>query len=260
MSELLVLLTNPLAHSKVPNILNFYQRNNIKITVCDGPRCLSAEEHISRCIHLMMSLPIAHFLICADSAGHYAYLLSQSENGFPSLRKLKSKQSATISDPDDGFWEQIDVQGFCKPKVGLIDVLMQETHPDQTLLVWDSPVDKQMTENIGSCNLRRVYRQSGSEWLEHKNPIPWRQSSSSAKAVVSPASTWRYFEYVNTSENASKFWKITKTPDGLGYETRYGRIGSKGQSRIRTFASLLDCQQSHDNIIHSKLRKGYVEA
>jgi predicted DNA-binding WGR domain protein len=48
-------------------------------------------------------------------------------------------------------------------------------------------------------------------------------------------------------------------PNGLGFQTRYGRIGTTGQARDKTFSTTAEAQNAYYDIIREKLRKGYVE-
>jgi predicted DNA-binding WGR domain protein len=62
------------------------------------------------------------------------------------------------------------------------------------------------------------------------------------------------YEFVEGTSN--KFWEITR--DGLSVTTRYGRIGSAGQSTTKTFPSEAAATREHDKLVAEKLGKGYV--
>ena len=76
---------------------------------------------------------------------------------------------------------------------------------------------------------------------------------------VSPATsedgTERYFELM--AGTASKFWCITLT--GPSVITRYGRIGSDGQSTLKAFASAAEAKRAYDKLVAEKTKKGYGE-
>jgi predicted DNA-binding WGR domain protein len=93
------------------------------------------------------------------------------------------------------------------------------------------------------------------EWLTRSNPQPWQ----SWITQPTPLSSVRRLEYINPAQNSYKFWEIVMRPDGMSFETRYGRIGTKGQSKVKTFPNRRACQVRHSKMIHLKLRKGYVE-
>lgn len=260
MKPLVVLLTNILTRPEIPERLGLYE-DRVEVAVLDAQGNLSIEERLSKSINLMAILPISHFLISGSPVG-YAYWLSQSESGFPTLRKLKATRFPWGNLLEEGYWEEVDVPGFNKPYAHLIEGLMQELQPFHTLLVCDSDLDRETSKDLGFAHQGGVCEQSSDEWLERKTPEPWQQQTTQAvqNTPVASGSASRYFEYVNYSENASKFWEITMRSDGLGFQTRYGRIGTKGQSRLKVFANQFACQAAYDDIIKAKLRKGYVES
>jgi predicted DNA-binding WGR domain protein len=54
---------------------------------------------------------------------------------------------------------------------------------------------------------------------------------------------------------SSKFWEITL--EGTSYTTRYGRIGSEGQSTTKSFDTADAARTEHDKLVAEKLKKGY---
>jgi DNA ligase-1 len=85
------------------------------------------------------------------------------------------------------------------------------------------------------------------------------------KAVAKPAaksgasksgkSGARYFELVDGS--SSKFWEIKL--DGSSFTTRFGRIGTDGQSSEKDFDSKDQAKKEYDKLVAEKTKKGYVE-
>ncbi len=65
----------------------------------------------------------------------------------------------------------------------------------------------------------------------------------------------RRFEFVEGS--SSKFWEVEVA--GAALSVRYGRIGTHGQTQVKTFASSAKAQAEHDKLIREKTGKGYVE-
>lgn len=65
----------------------------------------------------------------------------------------------------------------------------------------------------------------------------------------------RYFECVENS--SSKFWEIAL--NGSDLTTRWGRIGSDGQSKTKSFASAEKARAEYDKLLSEKTEKGYVE-
>jgi predicted DNA-binding WGR domain protein len=55
--------------------------------------------------------------------------------------------------------------------------------------------------------------------------------------------------------SSKKFWEITL--DGSALTTRWGRIGTSGQSKTKSCASDAAAQKEHDALVREKLSKGY---
>ncbi|MBC7817912.1 MAG: DNA ligase [Planctomycetaceae bacterium] len=64
-----------------------------------------------------------------------------------------------------------------------------------------------------------------------------------------------YFEFVDSS--SSKFWEIAL--NGSDVTTRWGRIGSDGQSKTKSFGSADKARAEYDKLVSDKTDKGYVE-
>ena len=67
--------------------------------------------------------------------------------------------------------------------------------------------------------------------------------------------TARYFELVEGT--SSKFWEITLGE--TSFKTRYGKIGTDGQTTVKDFASAAHAQKEHDKLVLEKTKKGYLE-
>jgi predicted DNA-binding WGR domain protein len=65
----------------------------------------------------------------------------------------------------------------------------------------------------------------------------------------------RYFEFVEG--NSSKFWEVSQS--GNTMTTRWGRIGSAGQSKGKTFADDAAAANAVAGLIEEKTAEGYVE-
>ena len=72
---------------------------------------------------------------------------------------------------------------------------------------------------------------------------------------VAPGSKPRYFEFVEGS--SSKFWEVSQA--GNTMSTRWGRIGSAGQSKTKTFADPQAAANAMAILIEEKTDEGYVE-
>ena len=65
-------------------------------------------------------------------------------------------------------------------------------------------------------------------------------------------------ELIFMDAKSSKFWNIEL--DGSSHTVTYGRIGSKGQSSTKTFASDEAARKDAEKLIKEKTGKGYVDA
>jgi DNA ligase-1 len=76
--------------------------------------------------------------------------------------------------------------------------------------------------------------------------------AASAGASTTPV---RHFEFVEG--NSSKFWEVSVSGNSL--TTRWGRIGSTGQSKTKTFADAQAAANATAVLIEQKTDEGYVE-
>jgi len=74
----------------------------------------------------------------------------------------------------------------------------------------------------------------------------------SSAAAAAPS---RYFEYVQG--NSNKFWEVSQS--GNNMTTRWGRIGSAGQSKTKTFADDQSAANAMADLIKEKTDEGYLE-
>ena len=65
----------------------------------------------------------------------------------------------------------------------------------------------------------------------------------------------RYFEFVEG--NSSKFWQVSQS--GSEMATHWGRIGTAGQSKTKTFADAAAAAKQVEKLIAEKTGEGYVE-
>jgi predicted DNA-binding WGR domain protein len=65
----------------------------------------------------------------------------------------------------------------------------------------------------------------------------------------------RYFEFV--AGGSRKFWEISLS--GSDVTTRWGRIGTDGQSKTKTFKDAAAAKKEYDKLIAEKTSKGYTE-
>jgi DNA ligase-1 len=82
-------------------------------------------------------------------------------------------------------------------------------------------------------------------------PAPIPKISTPPAAAGKP----RYFEFIEGSSN--KFWEVSQS--GNTMTTRWGRIGSNGQSKTKTFADAQGAANAMAVLIEEKTDEGYVE-
>jgi predicted DNA-binding WGR domain protein len=100
----------------------------------------------------------------------------------------------------------------------------------------------------------------GEELIEEPVPesSPTAHDSTATSAAISPVpeqTHGRYFECF--AAGSRKFWEITI--DGTGYTVRFGRIGSQGQSRTKSFPNENAAHRDAERLIREKVAKGYAE-
>jgi len=74
-------------------------------------------------------------------------------------------------------------------------------------------------------------------------------------ANSSPVTSKRYFEF--SAGTSHKFWEITV--QGESHTVRFGRIGSDGQTKTKTFADESATERDARRLVSEKLAKGYIE-
>ena len=70
-----------------------------------------------------------------------------------------------------------------------------------------------------------------------------------------PAGKPRYFEFVD--DKSSKFWEVSQS--GPDLTTRWGRIGTAGQSKTKTFADEAAAARQVAKLVEEKTGEGYVQ-
>ena len=64
----------------------------------------------------------------------------------------------------------------------------------------------------------------------------------------------RTFEFKDATSN--KFWHIVLA--GNTFTVTYGRIGTTGQTQLKSFASAAIAKTEHDKLVAQKLKKGFA--
>jgi DNA ligase-1 len=65
----------------------------------------------------------------------------------------------------------------------------------------------------------------------------------------------RYFEF--EGDGSSKFWEITL--EGPQFKVRYGKIGSAGQTTLKSYDTAEQAAREAEKLTQEKVRKGYLE-
>ena len=61
--------------------------------------------------------------------------------------------------------------------------------------------------------------------------------------------------YEFSEGTSNKFWEIKL--DGTSFTTSYGKIGSNGQTTLKTFKTAAEAQKEYDKLVAEKVKKGY---
>lgn len=98
-----------------------------------------------------------------------------------------------------------------------------------------------------------------------REPSPARSVQASSVPSITPplqpsttpsqSSKARYFEYTDDSSN--KFWEVSQS--GNSMTTRWGRIGTNGQNKTKSFADERSAGNAVAKLIQQKTDEGYVE-
>src|SRR5438034_9637071 len=64
--------------------------------------------------------------------------------------------------------------------------------------------------------------------------------------------------YEFSEGTSNKFWQIDLS--GTSFTTTYGKIGTSGQSTVKTFKSDAEAKKEYDKLVAEKVKKGYVLA
>ena len=85
--------------------------------------------------------------------------------------------------------------------------------------------------------------------------IPIRPQDPKEKSPSVSASRPRRFEF--RGGTSSKFWEICVS--GIDVTVRFGRIGSQGQTNVKSFSNKADVAKHAEHVVRAKLAKGYFE-
>jgi predicted DNA-binding WGR domain protein len=66
----------------------------------------------------------------------------------------------------------------------------------------------------------------------------------------------RYFEFIGG--NSAKFWELGVS--GVEVTVRFGRIGTDGQTQVKSFPDAAAATRHAEKLIAAKIGKGYAEA
>ncbi len=112
---------------------------------------------------------------------------------------------------------------------------------------------KEINEYIGAFPFSRLKE----VWNEQ--PVPARPSTAPKappppSAAPAPAAEgFRRFEFSEGSSN--KFWEVAQ--NGCDQTVRFGRLGTAGQTKSKTFANEAEAQRDTEKLIAEKVAKGY---
>jgi predicted DNA-binding WGR domain protein len=88
-----------------------------------------------------------------------------------------------------------------------------------------------------------------------KKASPSKAPGSAAAASTQATGNKQRFEFVEGA--SSKYWEVWL--EGNAVHTHYGRIGTAGQTTIKTVGSAADAEKLSKKLVTEKTKKGYVE-
>jgi predicted DNA-binding WGR domain protein len=106
----------------------------------------------------------------------------------------------------------------------------------------------------GKKNGKAVFDDEGDE-DEDEKPKKKAAAAKAAPAKKAKKGGARLFEFSEGSSN--KFWEIEL--DGSSFTTRYGKIGTDGQTSLKEWDSEEKAQKEYDKLVAEKTKKGYIE-
>ncbi len=167
----------------------------------------------------------------------------------PGKGKHKGKLGALAVQLPDGTEFSVgtgfsDAQRASPPAVGSVITFRYQELSDAGVPRFPSFV---RTQSLAAELPPAIPKRSPAAKIAAKRPV---KTTSPAKSKVA-----RYFEFVEGK--SSKFWEITV--DDTEVTVRYGRIGSDGTSKVKTFSDAAAAADHAEKLIGEKTEKGYVE-
>jgi uncharacterized protein (TIGR02996 family) len=122
-----------------------------------------------------------------------------------------------------------------------------------TIKEFESPIDaKREYDKLVAEKTKKGYTLASGSGATAAKPDKTPAKPEKPAKPAAPAGGM-YFEFVEGS--SSKFWEIVL--DGVNLTTRYGKIGTDGQSTPKTFGTAGEAKVEHDKLVAEKTKKGY---
>lgn len=149
--------------------------------------------------------------------------------------------SATFDVIDDHVEGKVDGKKIVaqRRKVRAADVVIED-------LLEDGEFDRELLLEALDTTSEFLRKEKAAPRAEAKAPI--------AKAPAKKPSA-RRFELIGGG--SSKFWEISLA--GASLTTRFGRIGTEGQSASKSFVSASEAAKAYEKLVSEKTKKGYQE-
>jgi len=110
-------------------------------------------------------------------------------------------------------------------------------------------------ERTAATNKAKPASQSSGKTVMTSEPAKKTPASAPSSSPAGGSGAKRYFEFIEG--NSSKFWEISVA--GTDVTVRFGRIGSNGQTRTKSFSDEAAARKHADDLIEEKTGKGYTE-
>ncbi|MBS1151819.1 MAG: hypothetical protein H6Q89_3517 [Myxococcaceae bacterium] len=206
---------------------------------------LGHEEHGHNAVWALAALPPNPIVI-----GPILALMGKDPNKLPGLFKDELGLLARVADADPRIYDYL-VGGLERTWMNFPVVfagLEKAGRPEgvNVIRAW-------LAKNADRPNSERmVLGKKVIAALEKRGPVPALAPVAAPKEKAAPAPVTRLEFKDGTS---AKFWEISL--DGKTVTTRWGRIGSTGQSKVEKLANPSGAQTSRDKQLEEKLKKGY---
>jgi len=189
-----------------------------------------------------------------ESLGGEGLMLRQPASSYEAGRSATLLKVKTFHDAEARVVEHVAGRGRHKGRLGALAAEL----PDGTSFSVGTGLSDRQRESpppIGSVITFRYQELSDGGVPRFPSFVRMFRGAEGAKAPRVTRPTTRYFELIDNK--SQKFWEISAA--GGDVTVRYGRIGSGGQSKTKSFGDEAAATRHAEKLIATKTGKGYAE-